>query len=74
MSVSFLASLLLDGRQKEYSPYTVVGQRKVFRDSGRAEKEQGWFVVPGRIDRASYFLLGFFAVSILFLYLFNRLL
>lgn len=74
MSVSFLASLLLDGRQKEYSPYTVVGQRKVFRDSGRAEKEQGWFVVPGRIDRASYFLLGFFAVSVLFLYLFNRLL
>ncbi|PLW81424.1 sodium transporter [Kineobactrum sediminis] len=74
MSVSFLASLLLDGRQKEYSPYTVVGQRKVFRDSGRPEKEQGWFVVPGRIDRASYFLLGFFAVSVLFLYLFNRLL
>jgi SSS family solute:Na+ symporter len=73
ISVSWTASLLLDGRQTEDSPYTVRGQKRLFAEQGRAEQEDGWFVVPGRIDRVSYWLLAMFAATLLFLYLFNEL-
>lgn len=73
MFVSLVASLILDGRQAEYSPYTVVGQKKKFADSGEAEMENGWYVVPGKVDRACYYLLAFFVLTVVFLYLFNTL-
>ena len=43
------------------------------RKRGLPEKEGGWYVVPGKVDKVSYLLLVFFAGTILFLYLFNRL-
>lgn len=73
MTVSFIASLLIDGRQKDYSPYTVVGQKAKFRDEAMAEKDCGWFLVPGRVDRVSYYLLALFVFSFVFLILFNAL-
>ncbi|MEH6587932.1 MAG: sodium:solute symporter [Halioglobus sp.] len=73
VSVSILASLLLDGRQAEYSPYTVVGQKAQFLAEGKSEKDGGWYLVPGRVDRVSYYLLALFAFTVLFLYLFNAL-
>lgn len=73
ISVSLVASLLIDGRQPEYSPYTVRGQKQQFAREGRAERDGGWFVVPGRVDRVSYGLLALFAASVVFLYLFNAL-
>ena len=72
MSVSWIASLVLDGRQAERSPYTVKGQIAQFREQGKAEKDGGWYVVPGRVDRISYLLLAFFAINLLFLYALNR--
>ncbi len=71
--VSLSASLLLDGRQAEYSPYTVRGQKQLFAEQGREEQDNGWFVIPGRVDRVSYWLLALFAGSVVFLYLFNAL-
>ena len=73
ITVSLLASLLLDGRQAQYSPYTVRGQRQAFAESGRPLKEGNWYALPGRVDGISYYLLGFFIVSVLFLYFFNKL-
>jgi len=73
ISVSLTASLLLDGRQSEFSPYTVRGQKELFVEQGRAEQEHGWFVIPGRVDRTSYWLLGVFAFSVLFLYFFDAM-
>ena len=73
ISVSLLASLLLDGPQAEYSPYTVRGQKERFAREGLAEQEQGWFVLPGKVDRISYWLLGMFAFSILFLLAFDAM-
>ncbi len=71
--VSLVASLIIDGRQKEYSPYTVVGQRKLFAEENRNEKEGGWFLVPGKIDNVSWWLIVFFVATIIFLYAFNAL-
>jgi SSS family solute:Na+ symporter len=70
--ITILASVLLDGIKTEYSPYTIRGQIKKFRDEGRDEKQDGWYLVPGKVDRVSYLLLVFFAVTMLFLFLFGR--
>lgn len=71
--VSLSASLILDGRQTQWSPYSIPGQLKKYRDEGLAEKADGWFVVPGRVDTMSYILLVFFVVCMASLYLFNAL-
>jgi SSS family solute:Na+ symporter len=73
ISVSLLASLIIDGRQEDYSPYTVVGQKAQYLAEGREEKDGNWFVIPGRVDNISYYLLALFAATIAFLYLFNDL-
>ncbi|KUJ84489.1 sodium transporter [Microbulbifer flavimaris] len=72
MVVSYVASRVLDGTQAEYSEYTIAGQKKLFAESGRAEKEGNWYVLPGRVDRQAYGLLVFFALSVAFLVLFNQ--
>jgi len=71
--VSISASLIIDGRQATYSPYTVKGQIAKFSAEGKAEKDRGWYLVPGKVDRVSYLLLFFFAGTVLFLFLFERL-
>ena len=73
ISVSLVASLVLDGRQAEYSPYTVVGQKAQFAAEGKPEKDNYWYLVPGRVDRISYYLLVLFVFTVVFLYLFNAL-
>ncbi|MEM1119444.1 MAG: sodium/solute symporter [Bacteroidota bacterium] len=65
--VSIPASIILDGRQAEWSPYSVPGQQARFKAEGLPEKENGWWVVPGKLDKVSYFLLGFFVLTLLFL-------
>lgn len=72
MGVSIPASILLDGYQKEWSPYSIPGQRAKFRAEGRPEKEGGWHLVPGRMDRWSYYLLFFFVATILFMFFFQQ--
>jgi len=62
--VAWVSSVLLDGFQKEYSPYTVQGQKEMFRREGLEEKQDGWYVVPGKVDRASYGLLVYFVVCV----------
>lgn len=71
--VSLLASRLLDGPQTEWSEYSIRGQQKKFRDAGLPEQEDGWYLVPGKVDRVSYLLLVFFVGTILFLYGFEAL-
>jgi SSS family solute:Na+ symporter len=63
-AVGWVASVLLDGFQKDWSPYTVKGQKALFKREGRAEKQDGWYVVPGRVDKASYGLLLWFVVCV----------
>lgn len=73
IAVSWLASVLLDGFQKEWHVQTVPGQIRHFRESGKAEKQDGWYLVPGRIDRALWGLPVMFFAIMIFLYLFAQL-
>ena len=63
-AVGWIASVLLDGFQKDWSPYTVRGQKAKFKREGLPEKVDGWYVVPGRVDRASYLLLVYFVACV----------
>jgi SSS family solute:Na+ symporter len=69
--VAWVASVALDGFQERHHPFTVQGQMEVFRAEGRPEKVDGWYQVPGKVDRASYWLLAFFAFSMGLLWLFQ---
>lgn len=71
--VAVAASLLIDGRQEEWSEYSIRGQKRKFAEEGLPEKEGNRYVVPGKVDKVSYLLLAFFALTLLFLYLFERL-
>jgi SSS family solute:Na+ symporter len=70
---SLIASRLIDGKQTEWSEYSIKGQQRKFKEEGLPEKEDGWYLVPGKVDKVSYLLLVFFALTILFLYLFQTL-
>lgn len=72
MAVSLVASLILDGKQSEISEYTIRGQIHKYQTEQLPEKEDGWYLVPGKVDKVSYLLLVFFAFSILFLWTFDN--
>lgn len=65
--VTLIASRILDGKQHTLSEYTVKGQIKKFADEGWAEKEHGWYRLPGKIDPINYWLFAFFIATLLFL-------
>lgn len=73
IAVSWTASVVFDGFQSDWNEHTVVGQIRRFREQGLAEKQDGWYLVPGRIDQVAWYLLGFFAFIILFLAWFGTL-
>jgi len=65
--VSIFSSIVIDGRQSEWSTYSIPGQKEKFVAEGLPEKENGWYVVPGKLDTVSYYLLGFFVLTFVFL-------
>jgi solute:Na+ symporter, SSS family len=73
MFVARVASHLIDGPQQQWSPYSVRGQQQKFIEQGLAQTDGGWYLVPGKIDRVSYLLLAFFALTVLSLFLFEKL-
>ncbi len=73
ISVSWVASVLLDGFKAEWHPQSVPGQLKAFRDSGAEQKVGGWYIVPGKIDRAAWGLPFMFLAIIGFLIWFGTL-
>ncbi len=72
-SVGWLASVALDGFQKDWSVYSVKGQLRKYEEEGLPTMQDGWYVVSGRIDKASYGLLAFFVASVLFLAILNAM-
>ena len=70
--VTLLASLILDGSKPQWHEQSVPGQRQRALQSGVSEMENGWFLTPGRVDRASWGLLVFFLLSLVFLSLFYK--
>ncbi|WND03022.1 sodium/solute symporter [Temperatibacter marinus] len=73
IAVSWTASLILDGRQNEWSDYSVKGQIAKFKADDEEDKQDGWYRVAGKVDPISYILIAFFFVTLIFLYAFNAL-
>lgn len=71
--VSISASLLLDGKQEVWHEHTVKGQQLKFAAEGRPEKVNGWYVVPGKVDKIVWLLPVLFVFIILFLAYFSTL-
>lgn len=63
----------IDGPQDAWSEYSIRGQQQKFRDESLPEKDGGWYLVPGKIDRPSYYLLVFFVATLIFLAAFEAL-
>jgi SSS family solute:Na+ symporter len=62
--VGWTASILLDGFQVAQNPYTVKGQLALYEREGRPMKKDGWYVVAGKVDKASCVLLLFFVLLV----------
>jgi solute:Na+ symporter, SSS family len=71
--VSIIASLILTGRQSEWHEQSVPGQRQRFAKEGLPQKDGGWYVMPGGVDRAAMGLPIMFVAVIIFLYAFPQL-
>ena len=67
IAVAWVASVMLDGFRSEWHEQSVPGQIRMFRETGRAQKSEGWYVVPGRIDRAALGLPVLFVAILVFL-------
>jgi SSS family solute:Na+ symporter len=68
---TLIASRAIDGKQTELSEYTVKGQKLKFAREGLDEKENGWYRVPGKVDRINYWLFAFFILTVVFLWSFQ---
>lgn len=73
VAVSILASLILTGRQAEWHEQSVPGQRQRFIREHLPQKDGGWYVMPGGIDRATLGLPLLFVAIIVMLYLLPQL-
>lgn len=73
MIVGWVASRLLTGRQADWSPYSIPGQRARFEASGAPTSVEGWSTLPGTIDRQSLWLIAYLVVTIGGLVLFEAL-
>ena len=64
---SILASILIDGKQESWSPFSVPGRLALVKEQNLPEKENGWYIIPGKLDKISYILFGFFICTLLLL-------
>ncbi len=67
--IAIAASLLLDGRQSELSRYTIKGQKQMYKEQNLPEKQEGWYLIPGKVDNVSWLLVVFFFATLGALYL-----
>lgn len=71
--VAWIASIALDGFKKDWHPQSVPGQLQEYLRTGKSEKEGGWYVVPGKVDKAAWGLPVFFLFILGFLIWFGTL-
>jgi SSS family solute:Na+ symporter len=71
--VGWTVSRILDGKQANWSPYSVPGQRARFAKEGRPLKDGNWNTLPGAIDKQSLWLLVYFFATLIALALFEYL-
>lgn len=70
-SVAYLVSSFTGWERKSIEPYTFFGQRRQLIEEGRIE-ENGVYILPGKFEKRSLVLLGFFLFQFGFLYYLAR--
>jgi SSS family solute:Na+ symporter len=73
IATAWIASITLDGFKTEWHRYSVPGQQMMFAEEKKAITEDGWYLVPGRIEKPVWGLLGMFALIIIFMMWFGTL-
>lgn len=73
ITVAWIASITLDGFKTEWHRYSVPGQQIMFAEEEKSISEDGWYLVPGRIEKPVWGLLGMFALIIIFMMWFGTL-
>lgn len=71
--VAWGISLAMNGKATDWHPHSVIGQIELFKREGREMKEDGWYLVPGKVEPIVWTLPAFFVVTILFLVWFGSL-
>ena len=71
--VGWGSSVIFDGFQARYHPLTIKGQQERFRREQKSEMEDGWYILPGRVDKSSYVLLVYFVFCMLGLWTFENI-
>ena len=71
--VAWLASLALDGFRDSWHEYSVPGQQDMFAAENKEQMENGWYLVPGRVEKPVWGLLIMFAFILVFLGWFGTL-
>lgn len=64
ITVAWTASVLIGGFRAEWPEHTVPGQLARFARTGAPTKQDGWYVVPGRVDPACWVLLAWFVCTL----------
>ena len=60
------------GEQKDDKKDAKGKEEKKGKEEGKKEKENGWYIIPDKLDNVSYYLLIFFVISIVLLVLINE--
>ncbi|MEM6639544.1 MAG: sodium/solute symporter [Pseudomonadota bacterium] len=71
--IALLVSRAEGGEVPDWSPYSIPGQLRKYREKNLQEKTEGWYRVPGKLDPISYVMIGYFALCMFLLWLFNAL-
>jgi solute:Na+ symporter, SSS family len=64
LSIGWLASLALEGRQANWHHYSVPGQWQLFAEQDLPEQHEGWYLIPGKVDKVLWGLPLFFLLSL----------
>ncbi|MDE0840879.1 MAG: sodium/solute symporter [Porticoccaceae bacterium] len=73
IGVAWAVSLALNGKTDEWHPQTVRGQIELYQREGRDMLEDGWYLVPGKVEPIVWTLPAFFVLTLLFLWWFGTL-
>ncbi len=71
--VGWAASILLDGFQTDWHEHSVKGVLLKYETEGRSVLQDGWYVVPGKVDGWVWLLPVYFVATVLFLVWFGTL-
>lgn len=71
--VGWIASVLLDGFKTEWHEHSVKGQILKYERENLPISENGWYIVPGKVDRWVWLLPAYFLVTVGFLIWFGSL-